>query len=125
MPGAEDLNRDSRMEAALGWCCCLEDMEGERDPALCPSVNRVFCTGHTQTGGHMGGREGGQRLYTSNTTSSCDAKKKEKKEKAAECLQLQGRPSLFSDGVIIIIQVIIILHCFTLSSPEALLSRPI
>jgi len=34
MPGAEDLKRDSRMEAALGWCCCLEDIEGDREPAL-------------------------------------------------------------------------------------------
>lgn len=32
MPGAEDLNRDSRMEAALGWCCCLEAKDGEREP---------------------------------------------------------------------------------------------
>ena len=121
MPGAEDLNRDSRMEAALGWCCCLEDMEGERDPALCPRVKRVFCTGHTQTGGHMGGEA---ETYTSNTTSSCDAKKR--KERKGSRVSAAARPPLIvSDGVIIVIQVIIILHCFTLSSAQALLSWPI
>lgn len=42
MPGAEDLNRDSKMEAALGWCCCLETIDGEREPVPWPSVKSVF-----------------------------------------------------------------------------------
>lgn len=40
MPGAEDLKRDSRMDVALGWCCCLEAIEGEREPVPWKSV---FC----------------------------------------------------------------------------------
>lgn len=32
MPGADDLKRDSKMDVALGWCCCLEAIEGEREP---------------------------------------------------------------------------------------------
>lgn len=38
MPGAEDLNRDSKMDAALGWCCCLEAIDGEREPVPWNSV---------------------------------------------------------------------------------------
>ena len=38
MPGAEDLKRDSKMDAALGWCCCFEDIDGERDPVPWNSV---------------------------------------------------------------------------------------
>lgn len=38
MPGAEDLKRDSKMDAALGWCCCLEDIDGEREPVPWNSV---------------------------------------------------------------------------------------
>lgn len=45
MPGAEDLKRDSRIEAALGWCCCLEDIDGEREPVPWKSV---FCRKETQ-----------------------------------------------------------------------------
>lgn len=42
MPGAEDLKRDSKIDAALGWCCCLEPIDGERDPVPWPRVNSVF-----------------------------------------------------------------------------------
>lgn len=38
MPGAEDLKRDSKMDVALGWCCCLEAIEGEREPVPWKSV---------------------------------------------------------------------------------------
>ena len=39
MPGAEDLKSDSRMDAALGWCCCLAAIDGEREPV---PWNNVF-----------------------------------------------------------------------------------
>lgn len=45
MPGADDLKRDSRIDAALGWCCCLELSEGEREPV---PWNSVFCRGANQ-----------------------------------------------------------------------------
>lgn len=45
MPGAEDLKRDSKMDVALGWCCCLEAIEGEREPVPWKSV---FCKKDTQ-----------------------------------------------------------------------------
>lgn len=46
MPGAEDLKRDSKMDAALGWCCCLEAVEGEREPV---PWNSVFYGKETQS----------------------------------------------------------------------------
>lgn len=48
MPGAEDLKRDSKMDAALGWCCCLEAIDGEREPEPWPRVNSVFYRKLTQ-----------------------------------------------------------------------------
>lgn len=45
MPGADDLKRDSKMDAALGWCCCLEAIEGEREPV---PWNSVFYRKETQ-----------------------------------------------------------------------------
>lgn len=45
IPGAEDLKRDSKMDVALGWCCCLEAIEGEREPVPWKSV---FCRRDTQ-----------------------------------------------------------------------------
>lgn len=38
MPGADDLKRDSKIDVALGWCCCLEAIEGEREPVPWKSV---------------------------------------------------------------------------------------
>lgn len=48
MPGAEDLKRDSKMDAALGWCCCLEAIDGEREPEPWPRVNSVFYRNETK-----------------------------------------------------------------------------
>ena len=42
MPGAEDLNSVSNIDAALGWCCCLEAMDGDREPVPWLRVNSVF-----------------------------------------------------------------------------------
>lgn len=50
IPGAEDLKRDSKMDVALGWCCCLEAIEGEREPVPWKSV---FCRRDTQISQQM------------------------------------------------------------------------
>lgn len=62
IPGAEERNRDSRMEAALCWCCCLEDRDGDLeawDPE--PRVKRVFCGKEKRSLQHMVSQPGARR----------------------------------------------------------------